>query len=103
MDVEQKRSNYSIEALEKWTEMKTNEEVLDFVKEKRTLLSNLRLRRWHMIGHMLRHNEELHSIILKGMVEGKRGRGKPRPCYMSNNQRCKSLFVQATIKDKAQD
>jgi len=60
--------------------MKTNEEVLDLVKEKRTLLNNLRSRRWNMIGHKQRHNEELHNIILVGMVEGKRGRDRPRTC-----------------------
>jgi hypothetical protein len=62
----------------KWTERKTNKEVLDLVKENKTFLSNLRSRRWHMIGYTLRHNEELHSIILEGIIEGKRGRGKPR-------------------------
>jgi len=31
----------------KWTELKTNEEVLDLVKEKRTLLNNLRSRPGH--------------------------------------------------------
>jgi len=56
----------------KWTELKTNEEVLDLVKEKRKFLNNLRCRLWHMIGHTLRHNEELHSLILEGMLEGKR-------------------------------
>jgi len=34
----------------KWTEIKTKEEVLDLVKEKITLLNNLRSRRWNMIG-----------------------------------------------------
>jgi hypothetical protein len=67
----------------KWMELKTNEEVLDLAKEKRTLLNNLRSRRWHMIGHTLRHNEELHSLKLEGMVEGKCGRGRPRTCSIS--------------------
>jgi len=35
----------------KWTEMNTNEEVLDLVKEKRTLVNNLRSMRWNMIRH----------------------------------------------------
>jgi hypothetical protein len=66
----------------KWTELKTNEKVLDLIIEKRTLLNNLRSRRWHMIGGTLRHNEELHSLILEGMIEGKRGIGRPRTCYL---------------------
>jgi hypothetical protein len=49
----------------KWTELKTNEEVLDLVKKKRTLLNNLRSRRWHIIGHTLRHNEELLASYWK--------------------------------------
>jgi hypothetical protein len=87
----------------KWTEMRTNEEVLDLVKEKRTLLNNLRSRRWHMIGHTLRHNEEIHSLILEGMIEGKHRRGRPRPCYI--NQVIKDARVNSykQLKNKAQD
>lgn len=47
----------------------TNKEVLDLVKEKRSLLNNLRSRRWYIISQTLRYNEELHSIILEGMIE----------------------------------
>lgn len=31
-----------------------------------------------MIGYTLRHNEELHSTIREGMIEGERGRERPR-------------------------
>lgn len=48
-----------------WAKMKANEE------EKRTLLNNLTSRRWNMTSHTLRHNENLHGIILEGMIEGK--------------------------------
>jgi len=34
-----------------------------------------------MIGHALRHPEELHNIILEGM-EGKRTAGRPRNSYI---------------------
>ncbi|KAL4092013.1 hypothetical protein QTP88_026596 [Uroleucon formosanum] len=86
----------------KWTELKTNEEVLDLVTEKRTLLNNLRSRRWHMIGHTLRHNEELHSLILEG-IEGKRGRGRPRTCYISQVIKDAKVDSYKQLKDKAQD
>ena len=54
-----------------------------FSQRKITLLNHLRSRRWNIIGYTLRHNEELHSIILEGMIEGKRGRGRPRTYYIS--------------------
>jgi hypothetical protein len=87
----------------KWMEMKTNEEVLNLVKEKKTLLNNLRSSRWHMIGHTLRHNEELHSLILEGMIEGKRGRGRPRTCYTSQVIKGARVNSYKQLKDKAQD
>jgi len=44
-----------------WTERKTNEDVLKTIEEKRTLIDTLKRRKWYMIGHMLRHGDELHS------------------------------------------
>jgi len=87
----------------KWTEMKANEKVLDLVKEKRTLLNNFRSRRWNMIGHTLGHNKELHSIILEGMIEGKRGRGRPRTCYISQVIKYTRVDSYKQLKDKAKD
>jgi len=60
-----------------WIEQKTNEEVLRTVVEKRTLIDTVRARRWKMVGHALRHPEELHNIILEGMIEGKKTAGRP--------------------------
>jgi len=56
-----------------------------------------------MIGHTLRHNEELHSIILEGMVEGKRGRGRPRTCYKSQVIKDVRVDSYKQLKDKTQD
>ncbi|VVC45927.1 Hypothetical protein CINCED_3A006856 [Cinara cedri] len=47
-----------------WIERITNEEVLRTVEEKRTLIDVIRERRWKMVGHAMRHPEELHNIIL---------------------------------------
>lgn len=55
-----------------WIERKTNEEVLSTVGEKGTLVGAIKVRRWKMAGHTLRHPEELHDIILKCMIEGKK-------------------------------
>jgi len=87
----------------KWTELKTNEEVLDLVKEKRTLLNNLRSKCWHMIDHTVRHNKEIHSIILEGMIEGKRGRGRSRMCYISQVIKDARVDSYKQLKDKVQD
>lgn len=45
-------------------------------KEKRSLLNSIESR-----YDMPIHTEELHSIILNGMIEGKHKRGNPRICY----------------------
>jgi len=108
-----KKDETTLEALEmwcrrkmekiKWTEMKTNKEVLDLVKEKRTLLNNLRSRRWHMIDHTLIHKEELYSIILEGMIERKSRRGRPKMCYISQIIKDARVDSYKHLKNKAQD
>jgi len=61
-----------------WTEFRTNDSVLNEISEPRGLLRSIEERRWKIIGHTLRHEEELHHRILEGQIEGKRGRGCPR-------------------------
>jgi len=56
-----------------------------------------------MICHTLRHNEELHSLILEGMIEGKRERGRPRTCYISQVIKDARVDSYKQLKDKAQD
>jgi len=36
-----------------------------------------------MIGHILRHVEKLHSLIIQDIIEGIRPRGIPRTKYIS--------------------
>ena len=43
----------------KWTEHKTNEEVLEMVKEKRMLIETIRERQMNWIGHLLRSDSLL--------------------------------------------
>jgi hypothetical protein len=88
-----KAEEHSLEAFEMWcwrkmerisyVERKTNEDVLRLVNEPRTMLSSIKRRRWKMMGHSLRHGEELHTTIIEGMIEGKRGVGRPRTSYLS--------------------
>jgi len=61
----------------KWTDKKTNEEVLNPVKEKKSLLSEIRKRKRRWIGHILRHEKMLRTV-LEGGMKGKRPRGRKR-------------------------
>src|SRR6218665_1160436 len=57
-----------------WRNMKTNEEVVNLVKEKRSLMDDLgRKKNW--IGHILRGDSLLKEVI-EGRMIGKRPRRK---------------------------
>ena len=49
----------------KWPEKITNEQVLERVGEKRTLLNNILRRKAYWIGHILRRNFLLHVAIME--------------------------------------
>lgn len=51
-----------------WIEEKTNKDVRETVNEKRTFMIAIRAERWKMIGYTLRHPDELHNIIVEGMI-----------------------------------
>ena len=55
----------------KWSEKVTNEQVLDHMGEKRTLLNNILRRKANWIGHILRQNCLLHYAIEGQMTEVK--------------------------------
>ena len=48
----------------KWSEKVTNEQVLDRIGEKRTLLNNILLRKANWIGHILKRNCNLELLGL---------------------------------------
>jgi len=52
--------------------------MLNEIGESSGLLKSTNKRRWRLIGHTLRHKEELNYRILEGQIDGKRGRGRPR-------------------------
>jgi hypothetical protein len=60
----------------KWSEKITNE-VLERIREKRTLLNNNQLRKDNRIGHILSRNCLLHDAIEGKMTEVK-GAGRKR-------------------------
>ena len=55
----------------KWPEKVTNEQVLDRIGEKKTLLNNILRRKAKWIGHILRINCLLHDVIEGKMTEEK--------------------------------
>ena len=59
----------------KWTDKKTNAEVLNLVKEKKSWLSEVRKRKMRWISHILRHENMLRTV-LEGRMKGKRPRGR---------------------------
>jgi len=52
------------------------------VGKKRTLIDAIRGRLWKMVGHALRYPEELHNIILEGIIEGIITTACPRNYYI---------------------
>ena len=54
-----------------WPEKVTNEQVLDRIGEKRTLLNNILRRKANWIGHFLRINFLHHDVIEGQMTEVK--------------------------------
>ena len=61
----------------KWSEKVTNEQVLNRIGEKRTLINNILRRKANWIGHILRRNCLLHDAIEGQMTEVK-GVGRRR-------------------------
>jgi len=59
----------------KWTDKKTNVEVFNLVKEKKSLLSEIRKRKRRWVGQILRHENMLRTV-LEGRMKGKRPKGK---------------------------
>ena len=54
-----------------WSEKVTNEQVLDHIGEKRTLINNILRRKANWISHILRRNCLLHDFIEGQMTEVK--------------------------------
>ena len=60
----------------KWIDRVSNEEVFTRVEEMRSLLKALKKRRDNLIGHIMRHDGLMETIV-EGIVDGKRGKGRP--------------------------
>ena len=85
-----------------WVDKITNEEVLKRVNEKRKIWMTIQSRRCRMIGHILRHGG-LMQVILEGMTEGKRSRGRPRLSYLKQIMKDIGTNNYRETKDLAQN
>ena len=65
----------------KWIDRVSYEEVLRRIGEKRSLMKTLTRRRNNLIGHILRRDGLLKTIV-EGQVDGKNGKGRPRTKYI---------------------
>ena len=82
-----------------WTQKVSNQQVLDKIQERRNLLSSIQKRKHAWLGHVLRHEGLLHTI-LEGRMEGKRGRGRKRQQMIDDIMEEESY---ANMKRKAED
>ena len=83
-----------------WNDKVTNEQVLEIVKEKRTLIDVIRSRKKKWIEHVLRGNGLLKETI-EGRIEGKRPRGRRRVMMLDDMKEKKELY--AEMKEIARD
>ena len=67
-----------------WREKRTDESILKELDTKRELVNFIKKRKLSFIGHACRSKCSLMKDIMRGKVEGKRGRGRPRMQYIDN-------------------
>ena len=83
----------------KWSEKVINEQVLDRIGEKRTVINNILLRKANWIGHILRRNCLLHDAIEGQMTEVK-GVGRRRTQLLDDLRNRRRYFE---LKEEAED
>jgi hypothetical protein len=52
-----------------WIEHHINKNILNEIDERRKILKAIRTRRWNMMGHILRHENELTNRIIEGKIK----------------------------------
>ena len=84
----------------KWTDRISNEEILNQIKERRSILQAVVNRRVQLIGHILRHGGILLTII-EGLVDGKRPGGRLRLQFMDQIMKDVGCKTYEEMKGKA--
>ena len=85
----------------KWSEKVTNEQVLERIGEKRTLLNNIVRRKASGIGHILRINCLLRDTIEGQMTEVKGVRRRRRRAQLLDNLKNRTYYW--GLKEEADD
>ena len=73
-----------------WVERKSNEEVLRMVEcvvgVKQELMRSVRARQMRFLGYVMRRGE-IENVVLTGLNDGRRARGRPRETLMCGIKR----------------
>ena len=82
-----------------WKEMKSNAEVLKMIGLKNTeLVLSIKKKKLAYYGHVRRHHSP-QKLVLKGKVDGKRGRGRRRKSSTGNvSEMTKMSMAQSSVK-----
>ena len=87
----------------RWTEKKTNDEVLEMVHEERSMVKRIQQQQHNWLGHILR-GDSLLKIALKGRMEGHRQRERQRKKLidrlMDNDKKIGYKEVKAQAEDR---
>jgi hypothetical protein len=68
-----------------WTEMMTTERVYKLAGTTSELLGHIKSRKLRYFGHVMRQEKDsIEKCVMTGLVEGNRGRGRPRICWIDN-------------------
>ena len=68
-----------------WTKMMTNEQVYLSARTRKELLAHTKTRKLRYFGHIVRQpHDNIESSLMTGLVEGNRGRGRPRISWIDN-------------------
>jgi hypothetical protein len=86
----------------KWTEKVRNEEIYRRNEEERTPWSTICQRTTRWVGHVMRHNNYVRSII-EGKTEGKAPRGRPRDKYLGKINKNMGKKSDREVKELAWD
>ena len=87
-----------------WTDKRQNEDILEQVGG-RKLRNSMVARKLRYLGHIMRKEDDnLEKCIITGMVEGTRGRGRPRRAWSDDVKEWTNLTAEEILqltKDRA--
>jgi len=81
--------------------MVINQDILEQVGG-RKLWNSVVIRKLRCLGRIMRKEDDnLEKCIITGMVEGTRGRGRPRRAWNDDVKECTNLSAEELTKDRA--